>query len=425
MANDDDVQPNKDIAKLLYTKDTNRVYELSNGEFEERSGGSASWRHNNPGNLKVEYANSADSTVHTNRTKEHALESAKSHYDGVVDLDQRGNVIFDSYDHGRAAQISFIQSHGNDKTVSQMLGDYSKPDYSGPTHYKQQEDMIYKTGDAAGVDLRTKKISDMTDKEISSLADGISKFEGWHEGKAHSLTAKQVSDLQAGVKEGVLSSDTGHARVISEKVLHQGDQGDEVKRVQGELKDLGYLQGDIDGRFGPATKGAVERFQREQGLTPDGKIGAISQHNLDSALRDKQISGMSFKEGAQQLRDFSDPGHPQNALYSTLREGFPRGASPELLTQATGACYMSGIKRPDDLGNVYGDGQKIMFLSNSPLASTAIVNTTIPPPSVQQTMQHVQQHDQQQAQMMGQIQAQNAQINQQTQQSPMPGGRGR
>ena len=136
MANDDDVQPNKDIAKLLYTKDTNRVYELSNGEFEERSGGNASWRHNNSGNLKVEYANSADSTVHTNRTKEHALESAKSHYDGVVDLDQRGNVIFDSYDHGRAAQISFIQSHGNDKTVSKMLGDYSKPDYSGPTHYK-------------------------------------------------------------------------------------------------------------------------------------------------------------------------------------------------------------------------------------------------------------------------------------------------
>lgn len=114
-----------------------------------------------------------------------------------------------------------------------------------------------------------------------------------------------------------------------------------------------------------------------------------------------------------QLRDFSDPSHPQNALYNTLKAELPAETSPAWLAHATAACYMSGIKRPDDLGNIVGNGEKITFMSNSLFSQNANIDTTQAPPTVQQTMQHVQQFDQQQAQMMGQIQAQNAQVNQQ------------
>ncbi|MEO6800563.1 MAG: phospholipase [Rhodanobacter sp.] len=121
-----------------------------------------------------------------------------------------------------------------------------------------------------------------------------------------------------------------------------------------------------------------------------------------------------------QLRDFSSPGHPQHALYNTLKAGLPSDTTPAWLAHATGVCYMSGIKRPDDLGNVYGNGERIMFASHSPLAQNAMIDTSQAPPAVQQTMQQVRQYDQQQAQMMGQIQAQNAQLNQQ---GLTPGGR--
>ncbi len=205
--------------------------------------------------------------------------------------------------------------------------------------------------------------------------------------------------------------------------------GDDVKHVQQKLHDLGYLKAEPDGRFGSATKAAAEDFQRAQGLVVDGKLGPDTQQHLDAAVRDQRMPGLAHDRGAL-LRDFSDPSHPQNPLYNTLKDGFPPGTSPELLTQATAACYMSGIKQPADLGNVVGSGGSILFQTNSIHADNATLNTNQPAPSVQHTMQQVQQFEQQQAQINAQLQAQNAQINAQAAQQgpvmggpPMPGGR--
>lgn len=52
------------------------------------------------------------------------------------------------------------------------------------------------------------------------------------------------------------------------------NQGNElVIRVQRSLRDRGYYRGSIDGLYGPETRGAVERFQRDRGLRVDGVIG--------------------------------------------------------------------------------------------------------------------------------------------------------
>jgi hypothetical protein len=112
------------------------------------------------------------------------------------------------------------------------------------------------------------------------------------------------------------------------------------------------------------------------------------------------------------LRDFSDPSHPQNALYNTLKAELPSGTTPAWLTHATAACYMSGIRHPGDLGNIVGDGKKVMFDSNALLGGQAMIDTTLPAPAVQQTMQQVQRHDQQQMQVMSQVQLQGAQVGQ-------------
>lgn len=44
-------------------------------------------------------------------------------------------------------------------------------------------------------------------------------------------------------------------------------------QIQEALKNAGYYDGKIDGSIGPKTKKAIEKFQTENGLKADGKVG--------------------------------------------------------------------------------------------------------------------------------------------------------
>ena len=60
---------------------------------------------------------------------------------------------------------------------------------------------------------------------------------------------------------------------VQTAVLRQGSKGGEVKEVQRRLKEWGYYNGAIDGVYGKGTVEAVKKFQRKNGLTPDGIAG--------------------------------------------------------------------------------------------------------------------------------------------------------
>ncbi|MBI5873630.1 MAG: peptidoglycan-binding protein [Candidatus Omnitrophica bacterium] len=45
------------------------------------------------------------------------------------------------------------------------------------------------------------------------------------------------------------------------------------KDIQAALKNAGFYQGDVDGKFGPKSKKAVEDFQTANDLKADGKVG--------------------------------------------------------------------------------------------------------------------------------------------------------
>jgi peptidoglycan hydrolase-like protein with peptidoglycan-binding domain len=57
-----------------------------------------------------------------------------------------------------------------------------------------------------------------------------------------------------------------------------------VRNLQRDLGRLRLYAGPVDGRYTPATRGAVIRFQRAEHLAPDGEWGAKSQAALDKAL---------------------------------------------------------------------------------------------------------------------------------------------
>lgn len=167
---------------LIRTEGKTRVYQMDDGSVETREGGTVSWRNNNPGNLKFEYANSADKTVHTARTKEAALTAAQGRYEGVVALDQWGNAVFETEAAGRAAKAQLLRNGHGDKTIPEMLKGYAVDDYTGKANTDAYAQSVYAVGDSQGVDLRGKKIKDLSDKEFGALLDGMKKVEGFQEG---------------------------------------------------------------------------------------------------------------------------------------------------------------------------------------------------------------------------------------------------
>lgn len=55
--------------------------------------------------------------------------------------------------------------------------------------------------------------------------------------------------------------------------VRSGDSGNDVRMVQQRLKDLGYLTGKVDGKFGSSSVSALKAFQKKHGLEADGTAG--------------------------------------------------------------------------------------------------------------------------------------------------------
>ena len=53
-----------------------------------------------------------------------------------------------------------------------------------------------------------------------------------------------------------------------------GSSGDEVIEIQQKLSELGYYNGNIDGKFGTNTQKSVIQFQKDNNLSADGIVGS-------------------------------------------------------------------------------------------------------------------------------------------------------
>lgn len=73
--------------------------------------------------------------------------------------------------------------------------------------------------------------------------------------------------------------------------LKKGAKGDEVKKLQEQLIELGYLDpAGADGIFGPKTEEAMKKFQEEMGLTADGIYNADVHEKLKEAFSSDGIA---------------------------------------------------------------------------------------------------------------------------------------
>lgn len=78
--------------------------------------------------------------------------------------------------------------------------------------------------------------------------------------------------------EGSISQDLG------DRIIREGDVGDDVEEMQKLLNSLGYDCGEADGEYGSNTERGVREFQRDNGLEVDGEFGPKSYEKLKELL---------------------------------------------------------------------------------------------------------------------------------------------
>ena len=83
---------------------------------------------------------------------------------------------------------------------------------------------------------------------------------------------------------------------IEDELSTESKRSNDVRALQSALNELGYREGNIDGKFGPNTKKSLKKFQEAEGLDDTGK--------LDESTKEKfRLKG--YKTGG--LADFTGP----------------------------------------------------------------------------------------------------------------------
>ena len=94
--------------------------------------------------------------------------------------------------------------------------------------------------------------------------------------------------------------------------------GTDIKYVQECLKNLGYTI-DTDGIYGPNTETVVKRFQKDYGLTGDGKCATKTWTALENAVQTNQNMPPKFTKQPKSVT--ADVGSKATFTAATTGEG--------------------------------------------------------------------------------------------------------
>jgi len=205
------------------------------------------------------------------------------------------------YGSGTTEAVRFFQARNSltvdgrvgPKTADRLYSDAAIPAYSGeatPTPTPTPEPQVtpgktLRLGDK-GDDVVLLQVRLMALGYLSGKADGVFGSATGAAVAAFQLRNGLSADGVAGPKtyRKLYSDDAipaqnvtvttppagGTTSLIPTRNLYNGCSGDDVKAVQQRLKDLGYLDDKVDGKFGPNTELAMRAFQIKNGLSATG-----------------------------------------------------------------------------------------------------------------------------------------------------------
>jgi hypothetical protein len=136
-----------------------------------KTGGSRSWRNNNPGNLV--------SGRHTRNN-------------GSIGRIE-GFAVFPSEEVGAKARVNLLKGWlYRNKTISEMVDTYAPAKHgNNPERYKRQIKQF------SGLD-RERKMNSLTDKEFQALIVAMKRIEGFKIGTEEKFRAKDITDIGGG-----------------------------------------------------------------------------------------------------------------------------------------------------------------------------------------------------------------------------------
>ncbi len=141
--------------------------------------------------------------------------------------------------------------------------------------------------------------------------------------------------------------------------LKQGSSGQAVKDVQQKLKQWDYYSGTVDGIFGSGTKEAVKKFQRNNGLTPDGIVGKSTFEAL--GLNQYVNNSSNSVSGTNTTNNNDEVTLLAKAIFAEA-EG-----EPYIGKVAVGAVLLNRVKNnqfPNTLAGVIYQGNALESVSN-------------------------------------------------------------
>lgn len=108
-------------------------------------------------------------------------------------------------------------------------------------------------------------------------------------GKKHALELQQCQNRVAYLEEELSEKEREVAQL--ERGRRRGGEGSSAissdvstTQIQKALKNAGYYKGSIDGKIGAKTREAITRFQKDNGLKADGKVGRMTWSELKPYL---------------------------------------------------------------------------------------------------------------------------------------------
>ena len=120
------------------------------------------------------------------------------------------------------------------------------------------------------------------------------------------------------------------AEAYQPTTLRPGMRGEEVAKMQQALIDLGYLKGAADGIYGTKTENAVRKFQKENGLKPDGLAGVKTLTLLYKKAAEAAAASSSSTSSSETPSSSSGI---FGGNYATLKSGM-KGARVKVLQKA-------------------------------------------------------------------------------------------
>lgn len=143
----------------------------------------------------------------------------------------------------------------------------------------QQAPAKKKTATAASTKAKAVPHTAATSKTGTAKASA-SKSGATKSGTTKAAATKSVASKSAVSKTASkTASKTGtkSRKVVARRPpTQQQPTTDRYKEIQQALADKGYFQGPVDGAWNPGSVEALKRFQKDQNLDPDGKIGSLS-----------------------------------------------------------------------------------------------------------------------------------------------------